>query len=218
MKLFVDPTVVLVSMRCDEAVMERLDPGQRDGTLSADERNATRLPYLLESRPSADFAYEAARNKLMSLHIGEDDGPRVTFLIPGDVVNHEHSHLTADASLAGGQGQLLRLSGWIDFDSRVTVGCAGSVLAYLQRRRTSAYLPGHQGSSAMFRIATVAMFTLDGYMYVLSFGRMLQEHRHGTKHIQVHQRGHAVIAPDHPIRITPKHTVSRPCRIRAFRV
>lgn len=164
MKLFIDPTVVLVSTRCEEAVIERLDPERRAGTISVDGRDTTRLPFLLEPRPGAEFAYEGARNKLVNLRIGQNDGPRVTFVVPGDVVTGEDCYSGGDGGLAGRQGQLLRLSGWINVESRLTVGCAGAVLSYLQRRRATAYLPGDPASSALFRITIVEMFSLSGSM------------------------------------------------------
>lgn len=149
--------------------MECLDPERRAATLSVDGRDTTHLPYPLEYRPSADFAYEPARNKLVTLRIGQDDGPRVSFTIPGDVVSGEDQQSGGDTGSLGRQGQLLRLSGWINVESRVTVGCAGAVLAYLQRRRATAYLPGDQDSSAMFRITTVEMFSLKDSMQAFPF-------------------------------------------------
>ncbi|KAK0810311.1 hypothetical protein LTR02_005716 [Friedmanniomyces endolithicus] len=149
LKLFIDPTVVLVSTRCDEEVINRLDPESRKSGASTDGRSTdqTRLPYMLECRPGAEFGYDSARNKLVNLRLGQQGGPRVTFVVPGD-------------------GQLLRLSGWINVESRTTVGCAGAVLSYLQRRRTTAYLPHDQASAGMFRIATVEMFSLSGSMFI----------------------------------------------------
>jgi DNA mismatch repair protein MSH5 len=78
-----------------------------------------RLPYLLEVRPAAEFNYEAAKIKLVNLQLGQDDGPQVTFVIPGDVLAVEG--FDDDENFAGRQGQLLRLAGWIDLESRFTV-------------------------------------------------------------------------------------------------
>ena len=167
-KTFVDPTVVLVSSKCDDEVFGRLDPEMRNPRASVDGRSGdqTRLPYLLESRPSTEFGYDAARNKLVNLRIGQPGGPNVTFVGPGDIVAHEDNPTGGDTGFAGRQGQLLRLSGWINMESRLTVGCAGAVLSYLQRRRVTAYLPGDQASAAMFRVATVEMFSLSGSMFI----------------------------------------------------
>ncbi|KAK4543724.1 hypothetical protein LTR36_005369 [Oleoguttula mirabilis] len=168
LKLFIDPTVVLVSTKCDDEVINRVDPELRDPRASVDGRSTdqTRLPYLLECRPAAEFGYDSARNKLVNLRIGQQGGPRVTFVVPGDLVTEQDDYNNPDASFAGRQGQLLRLSGWINIESRITVGCAGAVLSYLQRRRATAYLPGDQASAAMFRVATVEMFSLSGSMFI----------------------------------------------------
>ncbi|KAK0837511.1 hypothetical protein LTR02_011671 [Friedmanniomyces endolithicus] len=168
LKLFIDPTVVLVSTRCDEEVINRLDPESRNPSASADGRSTdqTRLPYMLECRPGAEFGYDSARNKLVNLRLGQQGGPRVTFVVPGDVTAEHENFNNLDAGSAGRQGQLLRLSGWINVESRTTVGCAGAVLSYLQRRRTTSYLPHDQASAGMFRIATVEMFSLSGSMFI----------------------------------------------------
>ncbi|TKA69375.1 hypothetical protein B0A55_06164, partial [Friedmanniomyces simplex] len=105
-------------------------------------------------------------NKLVNLRLGQQGGPRVTFVVPGDVTAEHEDFNNPEAGFAGRQGQLLRLSGWINVESRTTVGCAGAVLSYLQRRRTTSYLPGDQASAATFRIATVEMFSLSGSMFI----------------------------------------------------
>ncbi|KAI7476960.1 hypothetical protein KC364_g5395 [Hortaea werneckii] len=168
LKLFVDPTVILVSTKCPEDVLDRLDPEMRDQRASVDGRSTdqTHLPYLLECRPGAEFSYDAAMNKLVNLRIGQQGGPRVTFVVPGDVITEQEDCNDPNADFIGRQGQLLRLSGWINTESRTTVGCAGAVLSYLQRRRSTSYLPGDTNSSSMFRITTVEMFSLSGFMFI----------------------------------------------------
>ncbi|KAK3708862.1 hypothetical protein LTR37_011192 [Vermiconidia calcicola] len=168
LKLFIDPTIVLVSTKSNDEVFNRLDPESRNPRASVDGRSSdqTRLPYLLECRPSAEFGYDSARNKLVNLRIGQPGGPNVTFVVPGDIVAHEGDYVSGDAGFAGRQGQLLRLSGWINMESRLTVGCAGAVLSYLQRRRATAYLPGDRAAADMLRVATVEMFSLSGSMFI----------------------------------------------------
>ncbi len=122
--------------------------------------------YLLESRANTEFGYESARNKLINLRIGQPGGPNVTFVVPGDVVAFDDDLSNSDAGFAGRQGQLLRLSVWINMESKLTVGCAGAVLSYLQRRRSTSYLPGDQAAAGMFRVSTVEMFSLSGSMFV----------------------------------------------------
>ena len=165
-KLFIDPTVVLVSTNCSDEAAGRLDPGMQDPRASVDGRSIDRLPYLLEFRPNSEFGYDSARNKLVNLRIGQSGGPKVTFIVPGDVVAHEDDYLGGDMGFTGRQGQLLRLSGWINMESRLTVGCAGAVLSYLQRRRATSFLPGDHAAAALFRVATIEMFSLKDSMFI----------------------------------------------------
>lgn len=165
-KLFIDPTVILVSTKCSDEMIDRLDPELRGSeAASIDGRNdQTRLPYLLECRPHSEFGYESARTKLVNLRIGQDHGPTVTYTIPGDLVTDDGGY--DDDGFAGRQAQFLRLAGWINMESRLTVGCTGAVLSYLQRRRSTAYLPGDRDAELLFRISKIKMFTLKGSMLV----------------------------------------------------
>lgn len=168
MKLFIDPTVVLVPTKCSDEVFNRLDPQMGNPRTSVDGREGdqTRLPYLLEARPNSEFAYELSRNKLSNLRIGEVDGPDVTFVVPGDVLAHDGDSAQRGSASASRQEHLLRLAGWINVESRFSVGCAGAVLSSLQRKRTTAFLPGDEASTAMFRVSTLEMFSLKGSMFV----------------------------------------------------
>lgn len=128
--------------------------------------DSTRLPYLLECRPNAEFGYDSSRKKLVNLRIGQREGPRVTFVVPGDILPQTASRLVDDYEQQDRQGQLLRLSGWINLEGRLTVGCAGAVLSYIQRRRATSYLPGDGEASGMFRVGTIEMFSLSESMFI----------------------------------------------------
>ncbi|TKA64558.1 hypothetical protein B0A49_08259, partial [Cryomyces minteri] len=147
-----------------------------------------RLPYLLEVRPSSEFQYEGAKNKLVNLRIGTESGPRVTFIVPGDAHAGEDNYGAGDRGFTGREEQLLRLSGWIDIESRLTVGCAGAVLTYLQRRRAAGYLPRDDNASAMFRVSTIEMFSLSGSMFIntdtLLSLQVMQSESHPHSHNQ----------------------------------
>ena len=134
MKLSIEPTVVLVPGRADDAVMERLDPeagtqgSNHEQSMSEPGSQTTlkvfqlgdqfRLPYIVDIRPSGEFTYEGAKDKLLSLDVGADAGPQLTFVVPGDVRGFQDSD---DGVGAGHQARLLRLSCWIDVESRLTV-------------------------------------------------------------------------------------------------
>lgn len=167
LKLFIDPTVILTSTKCNEEAMDRLDPEIRNSHVSVDGRSdRTRLPYMLECRPNAEFGYNSARNKLVGLQIGQGGGPAVTYVVPGDVVTYDDDHDEGGGHFASRQGQLLRLSGWINLESKSTVGCAGALLSYVQRRRATTYLPGDHDAETFFRIGTVEMFSLRDSMFI----------------------------------------------------
>jgi len=81
------------------------------------------LPYALELRPKSEFGYEAAKTKLASLRVGEADGPRVSFVIPGDIHAYDDYEEYDVGGNPGVQAQLLRFSGWVSMDSWLTVSC-----------------------------------------------------------------------------------------------
>ncbi len=126
-----------------------------------------RLPYILEVRPSPEFNYEAGKNKLVSLRLASDAESQLSFITPGNTDAYDDQGTGNDAGYTGRQGILLRLSGKIDMESRLTVGCAGAVLTYLQRRKAVEYLPGDADANQAFRISTVEMFSLGGFMYAV---------------------------------------------------
>ncbi|KAI5274779.1 hypothetical protein E4T47_02207 [Aureobasidium subglaciale] len=135
--MFIDPTTILVSSKLDDSVLDKLDPERK---------------YMGDGDSTA---YD------------HEDGPKVTFTTPGDVVvGRDEGYIADGDAFETRQGQLLRLAGWIDVESRVTVGCSGAVLAYIHRKRAATFLPGDAAAQAMHRISTIEMFTLAGSMFV----------------------------------------------------
>jgi DNA mismatch repair protein MSH5 len=121
-KTFIDPTVILVSTKIDDAVMDRFDPEAKSGESVSGDHDQFRLPFLLDIRPPSEFYYVAAKNKLTTLRLGEEDGPQVSFNVPGD-----HLGGYDDNGTLGQQGQLLRLAGWFDIESRISVSGASRI-------------------------------------------------------------------------------------------
>ncbi|KAL9071237.1 MAG: hypothetical protein Q9157_005541 [Trypethelium eluteriae] len=188
LKLFIEPTVVLLPGRADDAVVERLDPDARtQGSLSGCS-DQFRLPYLFDIRPSGEFSYEGGKDKLLTLNLGTDGGPQVNFVVPGDVQASDRCLDREGDSWAGRQGRVLRLSAWIDVESRLTVGCAGALMTYLQRRRVATFLPGDEAAQALLRISILEMFTLSGSMFVnmdtLLSLQIIQSESHPHSHNQ----------------------------------
>lgn len=119
MRLTIEPTVILLSTKIDDSVINRLDPeGQSDGSVNID-NDQFRLPFLLEVRPPSEFYYDAAKSKLVGLQLNGAEGSRLSFNVPGEFATVNQS---GEENTLGQQGQLLRLAGSIDLDSRVTVG------------------------------------------------------------------------------------------------
>ncbi|RAL65195.1 hypothetical protein DID88_001301 [Monilinia fructigena] len=139
--------------------------------------------YVLDSRPAAEFYYEAAKNKLASLEIEGARGASMILATPGDRKCDQ-----AELSGTGRQGRLMRLAGWIDLDSRLSIGCAGAVLSYLGRRRSVEYLPNDEAALIAFRVQTIEMFSLADIMFVnadtLSSLQIIQPESHPNSHMQ----------------------------------
>lgn len=119
---------------------------------------------MLEYRPSPEFSYESGKNKLINLRLFADGGPEISFVTPGTNDSYEDYGEGNEMGYTGRQGKLLRLSTWIDMESRLSVGCAGALLTYIGRRKALEYLPGSDDTSTSFRISTIEMFSLRGMM------------------------------------------------------
>ncbi|KAF2198323.1 hypothetical protein GQ43DRAFT_465698 [Delitschia confertaspora ATCC 74209] len=167
LKVYIEPTVILISTKSDDTILDRLDPEAATRRSDYDLTSIDyqfHLPFVLELRPPSEFSYEAAKSKLENLRLGDDNAPGLTFVVPGEapITQNFEDGITS----AGQQGQLLRLSGWVDLESRLTVGCAGALLSYLQRRRAAAFLPGDEAAHLLFRISSLGMFTLRNTMFI----------------------------------------------------
>jgi DNA mismatch repair protein MSH5 len=117
-RTFIDPTVILVSTKIDDKIIDRFDPEGRSSESVSGDNDQFRLPFLLEVRPPSEFYYDAAKSKLVSLRLGGENGTRVRFNVPGELAAIDHLD---EESTVGQQGQLLRLAGWVDLESRSTV-------------------------------------------------------------------------------------------------
>ncbi|PSN73019.1 hypothetical protein BS50DRAFT_653326 [Corynespora cassiicola Philippines] len=186
LRIYIDPTIVLVSTKVDDAVIEKLDPDRSVSSESGQSEYQFRLPFVLEIRPTSEYSYDGAKGKLANLRLDEVDGTQTTLVNPGDVVPVEDFDGNEDAGSR--QGRLLRLAGRIDLDSRLTVGCAGALLSFLQRRRAAAYLPGDPAIHLMLRISHLQMFSLRDTMFInadtLQSLQILESESHPNSHNQ----------------------------------
>ncbi|KAL8902299.1 MAG: hypothetical protein Q9192_000035 [Flavoplaca navasiana] len=146
-------------------------------------------PYLLEVRPSPEFGFEPAKAKLINIRLATDTVPHMAFVTPGDAESYDDFVESSEPDYTGKQGKLLRLSGIVDLESRLTVGCAGAVLTYLQRRKAVVYLPGDVPAQPAFRVSAIEMFSLDGVMFIDAETLGALQVMHSQSHPQSHNQG-----------------------------
>jgi hypothetical protein len=77
--------------------------------------------YVLDIRQAADFRYDTAKEKLAGLELSIDDAPNIVFRTAGDDAMGEVMYGHAERASLGEKGTLLRLAGWIDLGSYLTV-------------------------------------------------------------------------------------------------
>ncbi|GLA02787.1 mutS protein msh5 [Aspergillus niger] len=123
------------------------------------------VPYQLEVRPSQEFNFSNAKTRLIALDISSRHEHRIKFLVPhsgfvdGEQLDAENLDLTLQ------EGKLLNVYGSVDMENSVTIGCAGVILAYLQRRRASMSISNDR-ASGILRVSSVEMLALTGTMFV----------------------------------------------------
>lgn len=166
LKLHIQPTVVILSLRVDESVEQYFDPDRRSRSSTDGDGDQFALPFVLEFRPSPEFNYESGKNKLINLRLFANSSSDVSFITPGD---NDPCDDFGDATNAGHtdrRGQMMRLASSIDIESRLTIGCAGALLTYMARRKAIRNLPDSFDANNSFCIYTVEMFSLRNMMFV----------------------------------------------------
>ncbi|KAL8701408.1 MAG: hypothetical protein Q9201_004922 [Fulgogasparrea decipioides] len=180
------PTVILLSTRVDEDVSSLLDSSDVSRGSTADELAA---PYLLEVRPTPEFGYEAGKAKLSNICLSNDIAPYVAFVTPEDAGSYQDYVDSNGPGYTGRQGKLLRLAGRINLESRLTVGCAGAVLTYLQRKKAVVYLPGDAEANLAFRVSAIETFSLSGVMFIDAETLEALQIMHSQTHPVSHNQG-----------------------------
>lgn len=120
-------------------------------------------PYRVEPRPNADFGYEQAIVKLASLKT-LIAVPDARFLVPGQEAEYGDQLIADEYGMSEERGQILHISSLLNLCSRLSIGCAGAVITYLQRKKSSAYLPEDPAADTAFAINRLEMFSLEGVM------------------------------------------------------
>lgn len=120
------------------------------------------MPYRIDIRPSQEFGYSSAVNKLIALDIPSTHEQRLQFLVPhGGLVDSTSDQLGIEnVGFTLQEGKMLHLSSSIDMENTITVGCAGAIVTYLQRRRTVELGSEDRG----LRVKSVEMFGLESTM------------------------------------------------------
>lgn len=83
----------------------------------------------------------------------------IQFLVPGDGLTYDDQVGTENVGFTAHEGKILHLAGFIDMENTISVGCAGALLTYLQRKRATEYLPNDDSVHA-FRVRSIEMFKI----------------------------------------------------------
>ncbi|OJD26055.1 hypothetical protein ACJ73_02570 [Blastomyces percursus] len=163
LKLDVQPTLLLLSTRADQSTANLGQTGL--GIHTANNDDQFQLPYHLDVRPVQEFNVEVAKLKLASLQFGTSRS-KTRFLVPGDTFSLNQHGDENDLGFTDHQGRLLNISGSIDMDNGISIGCAGAIITYLQRKRAAECLTRVSSESELFNIKSLEMRSLKDTMFV----------------------------------------------------
>ncbi|KNG86389.1 DNA mismatch repair protein Msh5 [Aspergillus nomiae NRRL 13137] len=154
------PTALLLSPRVYYLCSQDTDEcGQRNSSQSY-------LPYQLDVRPSQEFSYLNAKNKLVALEISSEHEQRIRFLVPHNGLIDTEQMDTESLDFTLQDGRFLHIPSSIDMENQVTIGCAGAVLTHLQRRRATGMPASSDETSSYFQVRSVEMLSLQGTMFL----------------------------------------------------
>ncbi|KAH1698088.1 hypothetical protein KXX23_008985 [Aspergillus fumigatus] len=151
-----NPTVLLTSTRVD--YLNTAQSSGRDGIHRY-------LPYQLDIRPSQEFGHSNAIAKLAALEVPSAHEQRIKFFVPHNGLIDPEQLGAESLGFTLQEGRLLHMASSIDMENTVTIGCAGAVLAYLQRRRTTDSITT-LGFTGAYQVRSVEMFSLKGTMFI----------------------------------------------------
>lgn len=149
-----NPTVLLTSTRVD--YLNTAQSSGQDGIHRY-------LPYQLDIRPSQEFGHSNAIAKLAALEVPSAHEQRIKFFVPHNGLIDPEQLGAESLGFTLQEGRLLHMASSIDMENTVTIGCAGAVLAYLQRRRTTDSITT-LGFTGAYQVRSVEMFSLKGTM------------------------------------------------------
>ena len=108
--------------------------------------SSTYLPYQIDIRPTPEFSYSNAESKLLALEISSTHEQRIRFFVPQNGLAGPEEVDPEEMGFTLQEGRLLHISSSVDMGNPVTIGCAGAILTYLQRRRAAAPSPLEEGN------------------------------------------------------------------------
>jgi DNA mismatch repair protein MSH5 len=174
------PTVVLTSPRVDLDIQnQNQNLAQEDGTyilssiaflvsiftlIGNNVVSSGYLPYQVDVRPTSEFSYSDAESKILGLELSSNHEELIRFLIPQNDLGGPEEVNPEEMGFTLQEGRLLHISSSIDMENPVTIGCAGAILQYLQRRRSSALTPLGGGND--YRIRALQMFNIRDTMWI----------------------------------------------------
>lgn len=121
------------------------------------------LPYQVDVRPTQDFSYHNAENRLVALEASSSHEDRLRFYVPHSGLTGPEEVSPEDLGFTLHEGRLLHISSTIDMENPVTIGCAGALLTYLQKRK-AANTGMEIINSCAFRVRFLEMFSLKDTM------------------------------------------------------
>lgn len=117
------------------------------------------LPYQVDARPSQEFTYSNAETRLIALDVSSSHEERLRFFVPQNGLDGRGEETDPeDMGFTLHEGRLLHISSSVDMENPVTVGCAGAILSYLQRRRATTNIGPIETDS--FRVRYLEMVSL----------------------------------------------------------
>ncbi|KAJ5987399.1 hypothetical protein N7451_011764 [Penicillium sp. IBT 35674x] len=156
----IKPTVILIPPRVDLSTIQ----GQSQ-SLAHEYDSSSYLPYQVDVRPTQDFSYSNAANRLVALEASSSHEDRLRFFVPHSGLTGPEEMSPEDLGYTLHEGRLLHISSAIDMENPVTIGCAGALLTYLQKRKAAS--TGIQIiNSCAFRVRFLEMFSLKDTMWI----------------------------------------------------
>ncbi|CAP91952.1 Pc13g08830 [Penicillium rubens Wisconsin 54-1255] len=150
----------------EEEKMYLLGDSRSGDMETIDALSSAYLPYQIDIRPTPEFSYSNAESKLLALQISSKHEQRIRFFVPQNGLAGPEEVDPEEMGFTLQEGRLLHISSSVDMENPVTIGCAGAILTYLQRRRAAAPSPLEEGNE--YRIRALQMFNLRDTMWISS--------------------------------------------------